>query len=204
MLQWGVGSFLLSPDKKSQNINEKNHDPQEDIEKTFSSMSPMSPWKEIEHTNESKVKSIESPSSNNRDDSFSTEMHTLIEDNQLKYNGTRKHSYHWWFSIHDKLWSSLATFQSMVSKSLSQPPVIGSLLGFLLSSMTSLRGLFVDMVDRDDNAPLEWFFDGIYAVGDCCIDNQHLYTSRDVFVSMYVLIFNRLIQSSLINIYICI
>lgn len=177
MLQWGVGSFLLSPDKSSQKVNDPNNnkqtkklDPQQDIEKTFTSISSVSPWKEIVHTNESKVKSIESPSSNNRDDSFPTEKHTLLEDNQLQHNEIRNHSKcQWWFSIHEKLWLSLTTFQSMVSKSLSQPPVIGSLLGFLLSSMTSLRGLFVDMVDRNDNAPLEWFFDGIYAVGQAAV-----------------------------------
>jgi len=48
------------------------------------------------------------------------------------------------------------------------PPVIGALLGMLVAS-TPLRGIFVDLVNRSDKAPLEWFFDGIYSVGQAAI-----------------------------------
>eukprot|EP00586_Coscinodiscus_wailesii_P005148 CAMPEP_0172478528 /NCGR_PEP_ID=MMETSP1066-20121228/2549_1 /TAXON_ID=671091 /ORGANISM="Coscinodiscus wailesii, Strain CCMP2513" /LENGTH=462 /DNA_ID=CAMNT_0013238183 /DNA_START=56 /DNA_END=1441 /DNA_ORIENTATION=+ len=48
------------------------------------------------------------------------------------------------------------------------PPVIGALLGMLVAS-SPLRGIFVDLVNRADKAPLEWFFDGIYSVGQAAI-----------------------------------
>jgi predicted permease len=46
-----------------------------------------------------------------------------------------------------------------------QPPVLGAMAGITVASIPRLRGVFVDLVDRSDNAPLEWMFDGLYAVG---------------------------------------
>lgn len=46
-----------------------------------------------------------------------------------------------------------------------QPPVVGALLGIFIASFPQLRGLFVDLNDRASNAPLQWLFDGIHAVG---------------------------------------
>ena len=45
-----------------------------------------------------------------------------------------------------------------------QPPVVGALSGLLVASSNPIRGLFVDMIDRNDNAWFEWFFDGLYSV----------------------------------------
>ena len=55
------------------------------------------------------------------------------------------------------------TVTKVLSKAL-QPPVIGALLGLFIASIPWLRGLFVDLQTRSDNAPLEWFFDGVYSV----------------------------------------
>jgi predicted permease len=45
-----------------------------------------------------------------------------------------------------------------------QPPVVGAMAGIIIAA-TPLRGIFVDLVDRNDSAPLEWMFDGLYAMG---------------------------------------
>jgi len=49
-----------------------------------------------------------------------------------------------------------------------QPPAVGAILGLLIAS-TSLRGLFIDLLNRGDGAPLEWFYDGIYRVGQSAV-----------------------------------
>jgi len=58
---------------------------------------------------------------------------------------------------------------SMVASKVLQPPVIGALAGMLVSSIHPLRQVFVDMYDRNDDSPLEWFFDGLYAVGQAAV-----------------------------------
>ena len=50
-----------------------------------------------------------------------------------------------------------------------QPPVVGALLGMFVASFPKLRGVFVDMIDRDDTAPLEWLFDALYNVGQAAV-----------------------------------
>ena len=35
--------------------------------------------------------------------------------------------------------------------------------------MTPLRGIFVDIEDRNSDAPLQWLFDGLYAVGQAAV-----------------------------------
>jgi predicted permease len=49
-----------------------------------------------------------------------------------------------------------------------QPPVQGAILG-ILCAVTPARGIFVDLVDRDSDAPLQWLFDGLYAVGQTAV-----------------------------------
>jgi predicted permease len=50
-----------------------------------------------------------------------------------------------------------------------QPPVIGALLGLLIASFPKLRSIFVDIYDRNGDAPLQWFFDGLYATGEAAV-----------------------------------
>lgn len=50
-----------------------------------------------------------------------------------------------------------------------QPPAIGALMGFLVASQAPLRGLFVDLENRADNAPFEWIFDGLLALAKSAI-----------------------------------
>eukprot|EP00551_Chaetoceros_affinis_P011696 CAMPEP_0203667778 /NCGR_PEP_ID=MMETSP0090-20130426/4550_1 /ASSEMBLY_ACC=CAM_ASM_001088 /TAXON_ID=426623 /ORGANISM="Chaetoceros affinis, Strain CCMP159" /LENGTH=434 /DNA_ID=CAMNT_0050532045 /DNA_START=45 /DNA_END=1346 /DNA_ORIENTATION=- len=66
---------------------------------------------------------------------------------------------------HSILWGQL---RQGFRKSL-QPPVVGSLLGLFIVSFRSLRGIVVDMEDRNDNAPMEFIFDGLYSIGQAAV-----------------------------------
>ena len=59
------------------------------------------------------------------------------------------------------------TIQNILNRCF-QPPVIGAITG-IICAVTPVRGLFVDLVDRDADAPLEWIFDGLYAVGQAAV-----------------------------------
>ena len=56
-----------------------------------------------------------------------------------------------------------------VLKRCLQPPVIAALLGLLFASFPAIRGVFVDIVDRDGTAPLQWFFDGLFETGRAAV-----------------------------------
>eukprot|EP00934_Nitzschia_sp_Nitz4_P000429 Nitzschia sp. Nitz4//scaffold258_size27474//19321//21045//NITZ4_008187-RA/size27474-processed-gene-0.21-mRNA-1//1//CDS//3329544491//429//frame0 len=68
-------------------------------------------------------------------------------------------------SVEKSIWETIKT---VIFRCL-QPPVVGALMGLLIASQPSIRGVFVDLVDRDDGAPLEWLFDGLYAVGQAAV-----------------------------------
>ena len=55
------------------------------------------------------------------------------------------------------------TLQNIFDRCL-QPPVLGAIAGIAVA-VTPARGIFVDLVDRDSDAPLQWLFDGLYSVG---------------------------------------
>lgn len=48
------------------------------------------------------------------------------------------------------------------------PPVLGALLG-LLVSFTPVRAWLVDLRDQDNDAPLQWFYAGLYKLGDAAV-----------------------------------
>mgnify|MGYP000647163091 CR=1 FL=1 len=58
--------------------------------------------------------------------------------------------------------------KKIASKAMA-PPALGALAGFVVASYSPLRGLFVDLHHRADNAPLEWIFDGILALAKSAI-----------------------------------
>jgi predicted permease len=45
---------------------------------------------------------------------------------------------------------------------------VGAILGLIVAA-TPIRGLFVDLVKRQNGAPLGWFFGALYAVGQAAI-----------------------------------
>ena len=62
----------------------------------------------------------------------------------------------------------LETVQVVFTRCL-QPPVVGALLGMFVASMPQLRGMLVDLKDRSGHAPMQWLFDGLYAVGESAV-----------------------------------
>ena len=56
-----------------------------------------------------------------------------------------------------------ATMGKIAGRAL-QPPVVAAIVGMVIAA-TPLRNVFVDTVDRDSDAPLEWLFDGLHEVG---------------------------------------
>ena len=62
----------------------------------------------------------------------------------------------------------LATL-SKVFKRCLQPPVIAALLGLLFASFPTIRGILVDIDDRNGDAPLQWFFDGLFEAGRAAV-----------------------------------
>jgi hypothetical protein len=56
-----------------------------------------------------------------------------------------------------------------ISERCFQPPVIGAIAGIICASFPWLRALFVDLVDRDGDAPLQFLFDGLYAIGTTAV-----------------------------------
>jgi predicted permease len=58
--------------------------------------------------------------------------------------------------------------QNGVWNHLCQPPVIASFLG-MIAVVSPIRGIFVDVVHRNSQAPLQWFYDGLYHVGQISI-----------------------------------
>ncbi|KAL3934365.1 MAG: hypothetical protein SGBAC_009904 [Bacillariaceae sp.] len=63
----------------------------------------------------------------------------------------------------------LCSTLSKIAKRCMQPPVIGALLGIVVASFPFLRGILVDLEDRNGDAPLEWLFDGLYEVGQAAV-----------------------------------
>ncbi|GMH46310.1 hypothetical protein TrRE_jg3254 [Triparma retinervis] len=61
------------------------------------------------------------------------------------------------------------TFLKDVMEKAMQAPVIASLFGFLFALVPFLRGVVVDINDRDDDAPLEAFYNGLYGLGQAAV-----------------------------------
>ena len=68
----------------------------------------------------------------------------------------------------DKYATVVDTLGKVVSRCL-QPPVIAALLGLIVASAPVLRGVLVDIVTRKNQAPLQWFYDGLYSLGQAAV-----------------------------------
>ena len=56
-----------------------------------------------------------------------------------------------------------------LSSRLLPPPVIAAILGMGVAVCLPVRAFLVDLEDRDDDAPLEWFFDGLQTIGRAAV-----------------------------------
>jgi predicted permease len=76
----------------------------------------------------------------------------------------------------DSLWQ---TISNVLDRCL-QPPVIGAVLGIICAVLPRVRGMLVDLVDRDSKAPLQFLFDGLYAIGQTAVP-LNMYVRLEVF-----------------------
>jgi predicted permease len=146
VLQWGIGGWLLMTDEKesSYEIEKDQNAIKEETEKHSTkllvSKSPSSVALGIEYDDLENTTLINTYQEQNTDIVDSTSIST--EERPLDF----------WMQIKKGFEKAL------------QPPVIGSLLGLFVAAIRPLRGVFVDMMNRDDDAYLEWIFDGLYSV----------------------------------------
>lgn len=56
-----------------------------------------------------------------------------------------------------------------VLKRIFPPPVVAALLGMFVALVEPIRGIWVDIKDRDDDAPVEFVYDGLYKIGAAAV-----------------------------------
>jgi predicted permease len=78
---------------------------------------------------------------------------------------------------------SLRNTASEIFSRCLQPPVVGAMAGVLVAS-TPLRGIFVDLKSRSSDAPLQWFFDGLYSVGQAAVPLNMMILGSNVSASL--------------------
>eukprot|EP00667_Euglena_gracilis_P012266 EG_transcript_12571 len=54
-------------------------------------------------------------------------------------------------------------------KAFLQPPVVASLAAVAIAAIPEVRGVLVDMDERDNDAPLQWLFNAIYTMGRAAV-----------------------------------
>ena len=134
VLQWGIGGWLLTSEVENVQITNNNS----------------TKYSAIESTDEEDSTCHSSGSEICINQQTYHEQSNLCERNDSLDEASEAQEF----------WQKL---KNGFEKSL-QPPVIASLLGLLVASYNPVRGIFVDMVDRNGNGLLEWIFDGLYSV----------------------------------------
>ena len=159
ILQWGIGGWLLAPPK----------DDNLDLEENISLSSNLNHNPDVNRY-------TRSFSQNSIDDSNGiapSESHILA-----RYSVDKKEATSAKLLANDqlaipteepsKLIDMYATLKEIVIMAIS-PPVVASLAGLFVSLFPPVRSVFVDLNDRDGDAPLEWWFDAIYNIGQAAI-----------------------------------
>lgn len=101
------------------------------------------------------------------EEAATTEASALLGSNDSGSSTSKEESLNS-FSSHDDRDKLLATISKVLKRCL-QPPVIAALLGLLFASIPTIRGILVDIDDRDGSAPLQWFFDGLFEAGRAAV-----------------------------------
>jgi len=151
LLQWGVGGWLLAPQVRSESRPSCAPDRDENME--ISSTLEMSNSQEISRDD------IESYLINS-----DSSQYVLVSEEGVKDGYCIQAT----FSSKEYFSSMLHTLKLIASNTF-HPPVISAMLGLFVASINPLRGIFVDIVDRDCSAPLQWFFDGLYSIGRAAV-----------------------------------
>lgn len=143
LLQWGIGGWLLAPSEEDAKVNKE-------LPPGRRSVLRESSVRHVLHVSQRELEAETTISTK--------EKATVDESMRLLHDEV---------PIDDNI--SFTETLAMVASKCFQPPVIGALAGMLVSSIDPLRQLFVDEYDRNDDAPLEWFFDGVYAIGQAAV-----------------------------------
>ena len=159
VLQWGIGGWLLA-------LGEDNDSDKTDLRHVLNALENESDEdpatrmiKELSLTDLVEVKRNDTVEAKHNSTVPSTEMTSLVQlamETGVEHTALENPS-------HDMA-PLKETITNVLSKAL-QPPVVGALLGFFIASFPALRGMFVDLDTRASDAPLQWLFDGIHAVG---------------------------------------
>lgn len=162
MLQWGVGGWLLTPENESssdatttqpqvemeQSINGHDYHPLESSEIPLLPVSsdPLTPPSTSLVPTDSEQPLLDDSEGTNSDRTSSADNNSRAP---VEY--------------------CMGLIVKVIRRCLLQPPVVAAILGFIVAAIPKLRGIFVDIVDRDDDAPTQWFFDALYTVGQAAV-----------------------------------
>jgi predicted permease len=169
ILQWGIGGWLLAADEGDSQGHSRHSvshvlGPSPGMQRKCSDLEIASKLvRELSLANLEDVRrrSVEASSAEEQD-----YLVTSYEDSTLAY--TENYATVPESSVRIVTKEDVAPLMETLWKILAksfQPPVIGAVAGLVVAAITPLRGLFVDLKDRDDDAILEWFFDGILMIG---------------------------------------
>lgn len=160
VLQWGVGGWLLTPDNRDACVeselltltttNESDAS-LESVEAASSMLRELSLSDLIEQPHQHRRPTVE------RETQTGEGLQSTTDVEEVPTVAT----------IHEHERAPPMTMTAMIVDALPkalQPPVVAALAGLFISAFIPLRGLFVDLRDRDDDAPLEFLFDGLTLV----------------------------------------
>jgi predicted permease len=165
VLQWGVGGWLLSPsESNTYQDSEMNALSSKDSGVDLESKNSEAASTMIEELSLDNVLEHTHPRTNTTNSSLESEDDSFLPRENITEQAETvpKHS--------NRI--SQRPFKETILTALPkafQPPVIAALVGLFISAFIPLRGIFVDLHDRDDDAPLEWLFDGLQLIGQAAI-----------------------------------
>jgi predicted permease len=197
VLQWGVGGWLLAPEEEPESPlsptsplfeqndtfrNVLNNDEMEHkYERTRRGLSETDASLYISEVDLVQLHLAAQESESFRrlsmvESTDSAEQRVVTEETSLvsksdDNNITNQHHFH----------SLKETLNKIASRCL-QPPVVGAIMGLVVAA-TPLRGILVDIKDRSSHAPLQWFFDALYAVGETAVPLNMMILGANLSVS---------------------
>lgn len=159
VLQWGVGGWLLSPGETDTCEGSELHalsskDSGVDLEAIANSEAATHMIKEL---------SLDNLLDHTHRRAHTTYSTSKPEDSVISLPQTTTEAAETLSKPPNDIPPLTETIWKALPKAL-QPPVIAALTGLFITAFVPLRGLFVDLRDRDDDAPLEWLFDGLSLV----------------------------------------
>jgi predicted permease len=202
VLQWGIGGWLLAPEEKPETPltparpllersdtfrNVLNNDEMEHkyevtrrgLSETDASLyiseADLFHLHRVAEESEAESEAFNLRRLSTMESTGNVELPIATEETPLVSNSDDKITYqHHFHSLRE-------TLDKIASRCL-QPPVVGGLSGLVVAA-TPLRGILVDVVDRSSHAPLQWFFDALYTVGQAAVPLNMMILGANLSVS---------------------